>query len=193
LTILIHQLTKGEKMPEFMEVLRDRRSIRSYQEQDVSDQLINEVLEAVQWSPSWANTQCWEVITIREAETKVKLQETLSKGNPATKAVVNAPVVLALCGKLQSSGYYKGEVTTKFGDWFLYDLGIATQSLCLAARNLGLGTVVVGLFDHDRAKAVLGVPEGYELVSLIPMGFPAKEPSAPKRRDIAEFTHSEHF
>jgi nitroreductase len=186
-------MTKGVKMAEFMEVLRERRSIRSYQEQDVPDQLLNQVLEAVQWSPSWANTQCWEVVIVREAETKVKLQETLSKGNPATKAVVDAPVLLALCGKLQGSGYYKGEVTTKFGDWFMYDLGIATQSLCLAARNLGLGTVVVGLLDHDRAKAVLGVPEGYELVSLIPIGFPAKEPSAPKRRDIPEFAHREHF
>ena len=180
-------------MAEFKEVLQKRRSIRSYEERDISEESIHEVLEAVQWSPSWANTQCWEVVVVREQETKTKLQETLSKGNPATKAMVTAPVVLALCGKLQSSGYYKGEVTTKFGDWFMYDLGIATQSLCLAAQNLGLGTVVVGLFDHDRAKAVLGVPEGYELVSMIPMGYPAKEPSAPKRREIAEFTHPERF
>jgi nitroreductase len=184
---------KGELMADFTEVLQKRRSIRNYEERDVSEESLKEVLEAVQWSPSWANTQCWEVIVVRDPEIKTKLQETLSKGNPATKAVGNAPIVLALCGKLQSSGYYKAEVTTKFGDWFMYDLGIATQSLCLAARNLGLGTVVVGLFDHDRAKTVLGVPDGYELVSLIPLGFPAKESSAPKRRDIAEFTHHERF
>ncbi|MCU0589271.1 MAG: nitroreductase family protein [Syntrophobacteraceae bacterium] len=180
-------------MADFMEVLRNRRSIRSYQDQDVPESTLNRVLEAVQWSPSWANTQCWEIVVVREAETKVKLQETLSKGNPATKAVLEAPIVLALCGKLQSSGYYKGEVTTKFGDWILYDLGIATQSLCLAAWSLGLGTVVVGLFDHDRARAVLGVPDGYDLVSLIPLGFPAKAPSAPKRREVAEFSHRERF
>jgi len=180
-------------MADFTEVLQKRRSVRSYEEREVPEESLNEVLEAVQWSPSWANTQCWEVIVVRNPKIKTKLQETLSKGNPATKAVANAPIVLALCGKLQSSGYYKGEVTTKFGDWFMYDLGIATQSLCLAARNLGLGTVVVGLFDHDRARTILGVPEGYELVSLIPLGFPAKESAAPKRRDITEFTHHERF
>ena len=153
-------------MADFKEVLQKRRSIRNYEERDVPEDSLNEILEAVKWSPSWANTQCWEVIVIRDTETKTRLQETLSKGNPATKAVANAPIVLALCGKLQSSGYYKGDVTTKFGDWFMYDLGIATQSLCLAAQNLGMGTVVVGLFDHDRAKSILGVPEGLSLIHI---------------------------
>jgi nitroreductase len=101
--------------------------------------------------------------------------------------------VLALCGKLQSSGFYKGQATTKLGDWFMFDLGIATQSLCLAACNLGLGTVIVGSIDHDKAKDVLGVGEGYELVALIPVGYPAKESAAPKRREISEFTHSDKF
>ena len=63
-----------------------------------------------------------------DAETKQKLQETLSKGNPSTKAVVEAPILVAVCGKRESSGYYKGQVTTKFGDWMLFDLGIATQT-----------------------------------------------------------------
>ncbi len=98
-----------------------------------------------------------------------------------------------LCGKQGSSGFYKGQVTTKFGDWFMFDLGLATQSLCLAAWNLGLGTVVVGLFDHHRAAAVLGVPEGFELVAMLPLGYPAKQPAPPKRREISEFTHREKF
>jgi nitroreductase len=180
-------------MAELMQVLRERRSIRSYLETDVPEELLQRILEAVQWSPSWANTQCWEVIVVRKPEIKQQLQEILSKGNPATKAIVTAPVVLALCGKLQSSGYYKDQVPTKFGDWFMFDLGIATQSICLAARDMGLGTVIVGLFDHDKAKNILRVPRQYELVTLIPLGFPAKEPSAPKRRETAEFVHRESF
>jgi len=115
------------------------------------------------------------------------------KGNPAWSAILQAPVVLALCGRLKSSGYYKDQVTTKFGDWFMFDLGIACQTIALAAHALGLGTVVVGLFDHDKARAVLKVPEGYELVALIPVGYPAKISSAPNRREIAEFTHPDTF
>jgi nitroreductase len=180
-------------MAELMQILKGRRSIRNYQNQAVPEEVLNLILEAVQWSPSWANTQCWELVAVKDPETKRRLQETLSQGNPATRAMVEAPVVLVLCGKQGISGFYKGQVTTKFGDWFMFDLGLATQSLCLAAWNLGLGTVVVGLFDHNRAAAVLGVPEGYELVAMLPLGYPAKQPAAPKRREVSEFTHLEKF
>lgn len=180
-------------MAELKEIIEGRRSIRKYEDQAVPDETLNQILEAVRWSPSWANTQCWEVVVVKDQETKEKLKATLPPTNPANKAMLGAPVVLVVCGKLRSSGYYNGEVTTKFGDWFLFDLGIATQNICLTAHALGLGTVVVGLFDHNQAKEVLGVPEGYELVAMLPLGYPAKISSAPKRREIGEFTHYEKF
>jgi nitroreductase len=180
-------------MADVMEVIKERRSVRNYRDQAVPDEALNTILESLRWSPSWANTQCWEVVVVKDPETKQKLQATLPPTNPAGKAMVEAPLVLVLCGQLQKAGYYKGQTTTKFGDWFLYDLGIATQSLCLAAQALGLGTVVVGLFDQDKAKAVLGLPEGFELVSMIPLGYPEKIPAAPKRREIGEFVHLEKF
>ncbi len=180
-------------MAEFMEVLKNRRSIRRYQDKPLSDELLNYILEAVKWSPSWANTQCWEIVVVKDPENKEKLQSTLPKTNPASKAMVEAPVVLVLCGKLKSSGYYKGQVTTKFGDWFMFDLGIAAQSICLAAKDKGLGTVVVGLFDHDKAKEILGLTQDYEVVAMIPVGYPAKDSAAPKRREISEFAHYEKF
>ncbi len=179
-------------MADVMEIIKGRRSIRKYQDKDVPEESLSRVLEAVQWSPSWANTQCWEVIVVKDPAIKEKLQGALIK-NPATKAMVQAPVVLVLCGKLKSSGYFKDQVTTKFGDWFMFDLGIATQSLCLTAYDLGLGTVIVGLFDHNKTKEILGVPEDYEVVTMMPLGYPAKDPEAPKRRKISEFTHYDKF
>ena len=182
------------RMQDFMDVIKGRRSVRKYEETPVSDQKLETLIEAVKWAPSWANTQCWEIIVIKDPAIKEKLQTSLpAKGQPATKAIVHAPVVLAVCGKLKSSGYYKDLVTTKFGDWFMFDLGIACQNICLTAHSLGLGTVMVGLFDHDKAGKILNVPSGYELVLLIPLGFPAKQSSAPKRREISEFTHNDIF
>lgn len=178
---------------EFNEVLKSRRSIRKFQDKPVSSQDLNQVLEAVRWSPSWANTQCWEVVVVKDPAVREELQASLSKGNPATKAMVAAPVLLVICAKLQSSGYYKGVAPTKLGDWFMFDLGIATQSLCLAARDLGLGTVVVGLFDHEACQRILNVPAGYQVVAMIPMGYPDQEVKAPPRREVAEFTHTDKF
>ncbi len=180
-------------MGNLMDVIKDRRSIRHYQDKEVPQEVLDRVFEAVRWSPSWANTQCLEIIVVRSPEVKLKLQATMSQGNPATKAIVQAPLVLAICGKLQSSGYYKGQAATKFGDWFMFDLGIATQTLCLAAHDEGLGTVITGLFDHDKVQEILEAPEGYQVVSLIPMGYPAKGSGAPKRREISEFIHSDKF
>ena len=180
-------------MSDLMEIIKERRSIRRYQDQEIPEQDLSQVLEAIRWSPSWANTQCWEVIVIKDSVIKQKLQEVLSTGNPATKAIGEAPVVIALCGKLERAGYKKGEATTKFGDWFMFDLGIATQSLCLAAHNLNLGTVIVGLFNHNKAGDILKVPKDYEVVALVPLGYPAQKGSAPPRRKIDEFLHHDTF
>jgi nitroreductase len=181
-------------MTDFMGVVKGRRSVRKYEESEVPAEAVDTILEAVRWAPSWANSQCWELVVVRDRAVKERLQAALPpKGNPAHGAIVQAPVVLALCGKLKSSGYYKDEVTTKFGDWFMFDLGIACQTICLAAYALGLGTVVVGLFDHEKARTVLKVPQSHELVALIPLGYPAKTSSAPKRREVTEFTHQDTF
>jgi nitroreductase len=177
-----------------MEVIKGRRSIRKYEDKEIPQQQLDALLEAVRWSPSWANTQCWEIIVVTSAATKAALQATLPpKGNPAFKAMAAAPVVLVLCGKKGTSGCYKGEVSTVLGDWFMYDLGIATQTLCLTAHAMGLGTVVVGLFDHAEAAEAVGVPQGYQLVSMIPLGYPAKTGAAPKRREPGEYIHMGRF
>ena len=180
-------------MAELMETIKGRRSIRKYQEKAVPNEALNQILASIQWSPSWANTQCCDVIVVKDQTVKDRLQGAFEKTNPAMKSIVEAPVLLVLCGKLQSSGYYKGQTTTKFGDWFMFDLGLAAQSLCLTAYSLGLGTVITGLFDHNRAKEILGVPDDFEVVSIIPLGYPSKDSAAPKRREIREFTHYDKF
>jgi len=181
-------------MTDLKDLIESRRSIRKYDTRDVPRAMVDQILEAVRWAPSWTNCQCWEVVVIRDRAVKERLQATLPpKGNPAVKAIVDAPVLLAICAKTGVSGYYKDLPSTKFGDWMMYDLGLATQNLCLMAHSLGLGTVIVGLFDHDRARTVIDVPAGHELVTLIPLGYPAKVGGAPARREMNDFSHAEHF
>lgn len=181
-------------MTDLLETIKNRRSIRKYDTRDVPAEAVDQILEAIRWAPSWTNCQCWEVVVIRDPTIKSQLQRAFPpKGNPAVKAIVEAPVLLALCAKTGSSGFYSDQAATKFGDWMMYDLGLATQNLCLMAHHLGLGTVIAGLFDHDRASVVINVPDGYELVTLIPLGYPAKVGGAPRRREINAFTHENHF
>ncbi len=175
------------------EIIKTRRTIRKFQDKDIPEDVVDQLMEAVRWAPSWANTQCWEVILIRDKELKKELSQILSPKNPAIPAVEKAPLTLGICAKLGLSGYYKGRALSKFGDWFMYDLGLATQNLCLTAHSLGLGSVIVGAFDHDKARQILKVPEGYEILALVPVGYPAQEPKPPKRKEVKDFVHKDVF
>ena len=186
-------IRKGKKMADLMEIIRGRRSIRRYQEREVPDEILQKVLEAARWAPSWANTQCWHFVVVRNPAVRQKIQAAVPSRNPSFLAVGNAPVLLVVCGRLKSSGYYNDSYPTKFGDWFMYDLGLATQNLCLAAHDSGLGTVIVGLFDHDRVGEAIKLPPDHEVLVLIPLGYPDHAPSPPKRHEPQKFVHYDSF
>ena len=74
--------------------------------------------------------------------------------------------------------------TDREGGWQYYDCGIAAQTLCLAAHDLGLGTVIMGIFDRKGLEEFLQIPEDQELMALIAIGHPDGEAVAPKRKDV---------
>lgn len=172
---------------EVMQAVQERRSIRKYRPEPVSDDAINTVLDAARWAPSWANTQCWRFIVVRDPDTRGKLSDILAaKRNPATAAFRDAPVVIVACAALGRSGYYRGEQSTDKGDWFMFDVALAMQNLALAAHAIGLGTVHVGLFDAKEVASLLDVPEGIAVVEMTPLGYPAEVPEATPRKDLAD-------
>ena len=176
-----------------MEAIKNRRSIRKFKSDPVPDEALRILMEAVRWAPSWNNTQCWEMIVVKDQKVKLEVLKAVPKANPAHSAMVEAPVILVLCGGKAISGYYGGKPATVKGDWLMFDTGLAMQTLCLAAHGLGLGTVIVGMFDHKKAEEILGVPESIEVVAMTPLGYPATGGSTPKRKDISEFVFSDHY
>jgi nitroreductase len=189
----INNKRKAEIRVELMEAIKNRRSIRKFKSDPVPDEVLQILMEAVRWAPSWHNTQCWEMILVKDQKAKFEVLKTVPKTNPAHSAMVEAPLILVLCGKKGISGLYKGQAVTVKGDWLMFDTGIAMQTLCLAAYSLGLGTVIVGMFDHKEAEEILGVPQDVEVVAMTPLGYPADEGRTPKRRDVAEFVFSDHY
>jgi nitroreductase len=178
---------------DLMEAIKGRRSIRKYKPDPIPEEAFRTLIEAVRWAPSWANTQCWEVVVVKDPKVKSELATALTKTNPALLSITDAPIVLVLCGKKGVSGFKKGEAATVKGDWLMFDTGIAMQTLCLTAHSLGLGTVVVGMFDQKKAEEILGVPKESEVVAMTPLGYPAAEGSAPKRKEPSEFIFYEKY
>ena len=179
---------------DILEVIKSRRSIRQFKNDRVSDEALNILLEAARWAPSWANTQCWEFVVVRNPEIKERLSKTLSPNNPATDAIANAPVVIVACAKMGIAGHYKGKPTTDKGDWYMFDVALAMQNLILAAHSIGLGTVHVGAFDAQEGAKILRVPSGIVVVEMTPVGIPQKEVTSPTpRKELSQFVYYDRY
>ena len=179
---------------ELQEAVKTRRSIRSYKKDNISDELINEIFELVKMSPSWANSQCWEFVVVRDEDIKNKLIETMPEKNPARKACIDAPVLIVALGKKGVSGFKKGEPMTDKGDnWYMFDVGVAMQTFSLVVHDMGLGTVILGLFDAEKAGEIIGVPDNVAVVAMAPLGYPAKDSKCPPRKEIKQFVFKNKY
>ncbi|HOO46451.1 MAG TPA: nitroreductase family protein [Deltaproteobacteria bacterium] len=176
------------------EAILSRRSVRKFTDYHVTDDEIRELLHAAGSAQSWANTQVWEFIVVRDRTLIEKVTGTYAGKNPATKGSLSSSVLIVACAKTGVSGCYDGKDVTKFSNWFMFDLGIAVQNLCLKAHEMGLGTVVVGLMDHDACSNILSVPEGHEVVAVLPVGKPAAAgKSGPPRKELKDFVYLDTF
>lgn len=167
------------------ECIVGRRSIRNFTEQPVSHELLAQIVETASYAPSWKHTQIVRYIAV-EGETKAKLAACTSAYANNGKIMENAPMVVAVTIVKGRCGFERdGSYTTHRGDsWQMFDAGVASEAFCLAAYEQGLGTVIMGIFDHKEASEVLEIPEDRDLVALIPIGYPVEIPAAPKRKSV---------
>ncbi len=178
---------------ETYEAIRGRRSIRKFKNDPIPSQVLDRLLEAAQWAPSWAQTQCCEMVLVSKPEVKEALQQSIPPTNPSFKAIVQAPVAVAFCARAKRAGFYKGQAATIRGDWMMFDAGLAMQTFMLAAHAEGLATVCIGMFDAKKAAAALKAPEDVEVIALTPLGYPDAEAKAPPRKTRSEFARWETY
>jgi nitroreductase len=187
---------------EILEAIKTRRSIRKYKSTPVDEKMIETILEAARWAPSWHNNQCWRFVVVRNTEIKDKLAETLivvdpGRPNRAAEAIRNAPVAIVVCAEVGRSGYSSREprepVTDKGDFWYMFDTALAMENLMLAAHSLGLGTVPTGAFDAKKVAQILGVPLSFCVVSIAPLGYPDETPPARPRKELAEIAFYDKF
>ena len=169
------------------ECIRGRRSIRKFTDQPVSHELLSQIVETASYAPSWKHTQITRYIAV-EGEKKNALAKCTSLFPGNGVIMENAPMVVAVTIIKNRSGYERdGSFSTPKGDrWQMYDAGVASEAFCLAAYEQGLGTVIMGIFDQEEASALLQIPDDRDLIALIPIGYPAESPAAPKRKSVED-------
>jgi len=184
---------------DILEAIKSRRSVRKYKPDPVDDQALEMVLDAARLAPSWANTQCWRFIIIRDSNIKNRIADSIAANpdtvsNPATSAIRTAPVVIVAVAQKNVSGCFHGKTSTDKGEsWLMFDVALAMQNMTLAATAIGLGTVHVGLFDAREVEQILEIPEDYCVVEMTPLGYPEYQPGPRPRKELSEIVFKEKF
>jgi nitroreductase len=172
------------------ECIKSRRSVRKYSDRDISNDTLSEIVDLARFSPSWKNTQVVRYHVIKNADIKEKIAQNCVLGfefNAKTIVRCNALVIVSVVTKL--SGYESdGSYSTSQGDrWEMFDAGIANQTFCLAAHSKGVGSVILGVFDENKIRQYLSLPENEQVTNLIALGYPLEAAkSAPPRKEVSE-------
>jgi nitroreductase len=159
-----------------IECIKSRCSVRSYQEVEVEEDKLLQVLEAGRRAPSARNLQEWKFVVVRDAQLRRQLVDAAG----GQGFVGEAPVVIVACATKSDHIMSCGHPS------HLIDVAIAIDHMALAARELGLGTCWIGAFNQDAVRKVLGIPKSVEVIELLPLGYPSSWPSATSRKPLEE-------
>ena len=165
---------------EFNQVVTMRRSVRSFHNKPVDDKQLETILKAAIRAPSAGNLQAYKIYVINDRAAL----ESLSTAAYDQEFIAQASLALVFCTDPQRSAWrYRDRGRT------LYTVQDATIAACfamLATTNLGLGSVWVGAFSEDAVRDIVGAPDDFRPIIILPIGHPAVNPPERPRRLLDE-------
>lgn len=170
---------------EFTELLKVRRSVRSYKEEAVSHEDLVTILRQAQQAPSWKNQQTSRCYVAETADTLERLRETSLPAFNQKSSAGTVLVVTTFVTDIVGFGE-DGPVNEAGNFWGAYDLGLHDAYLTLAASNAGYDTLIMGIRDADVIRKELKIPENEQIMSVIAIGKRDKEPVDRPRKELQE-------
>lgn len=171
-----------------MDLIQKRCSIRDYSDQPVEQEKLDYIIEAARLAPSACNLQPWRILIIQSDEGKEKIHMCYERDWFRT-----APLYMIVCGDHDES--WKRNSDKK--DHADIDIAIATEHVCLAATEQGLGTCWVCHFDTKRCSELFNIPKNIEPIVIIPIGYPSDpdvfDKTSKKRKSTNEIVIRERF
>lgn len=171
---------------DFLELAKNRYSCRYFSDKEIEQEKIDKILEAARLAPTGRNSQSHRILVLTDKVEREKL-------SGCTKYGWNAPLIMIIC-------YDKNESWKRGYDDYdggTIDASIITTHMMLEVTDLGLGATWVGAFDPVKAREIYNVPENYEIVSILPIGYPSEEAHPSRlhedRKSIDEFTFYNKF
>ena len=168
---------------EFKDIIQKRRSVREFTNEPVSDEKLRRVLEAARLAPSASNRQAWKFVAVKDSNKRKVLAQ--AANNQAF--VGQAPIIIVAVALMPE------RIMTCGVPSYAVDLAIAMEHIVLAAVDEGLGTCWIGAFSQENVRRILGIPDKYKVVTVMPMGYPAGETVARPRKPVKEIVCYEKF
>jgi nitroreductase len=160
-----------------IECLKTRRSVRAYAGKPVPKDVLQSIVDCGRLAASAINIQPWAFVVVQDAETLGRIADATDYGKFIAQA---GACIVVFC---------------QDGKYYLEDGSAATQNILNAACAHGLGACWVAGDKKayaDTVRDMLGCPTDYRLVSLVPVGYPAQNPS-PAKKPLSEVLHWEKF
>ena len=170
-----------------LEAIKNRRSVRAFTDKPVTENEIQQLIDAARWAPSAGNIQPWQFIIVRDLRVKHGLCEAALNQT----FIEEAPVVIVVCANPTQSA--QGYGSRGMNLYCLQDTAAATQNILLAAHAMGLATCWVGAFNEERAREVLAVPKELRSIAIIPVGHSAEKPRVRPRRQLNQIMHRDTY
>ncbi len=165
-----------------LDLIKTRRSVREFKDKPVEEAHIESILEAARWAPSAGNVQPWHFIVVKDSE----VRSALARAALGQTFIAQAPLVIVVIANLQEAEASYGSRGAEM--YCLQDTAAATQNMLLTAHWLGLAACWVGAFNDSMVSNVLNLQRHLRPVAIVPIGYPAEQPSPPFRRQQKEVT-----
>ena len=177
---------------EALHCIETRRSIRKYADRPLDADTVTALIRTASMAPSWKNSQTVRYYAVIDPAKKAAFADaciSIHANNCARAKAAGA--LIALVTVKGVSGYNgDGTATTPLGShWESFDAGIAAQTLCLAAKAMGLGTLIMGLYDSAAAAAALGLRDDMQVSAMLCVGYADEEPDPRPRLDTDTLLH----
>ncbi len=159
---------------DILKAVRERRSIRNFQNKDIPEEIIDKLVEALIWAPSAGNLQARKFFFIKES----KLKEGIAFAALNQNFIMDAPLVIIGCTD--------SRISKKYGDrgvhlYSIQDVAASIMGMMLVAHENGIGTVWVGAFREEGLCGLLKLPQNLRPVAIVPVGYPSNIPLPPPR------------
>jgi nitroreductase len=162
-----------------LDIIKNRRSVREFKDQEIPESSIDVLIEALRWAPSAGNLQSRKFYFVLNKDVKRKLAKAAFNQN----FVASAPLTIVACIDRSIAGRYGDRGINLY---CIQDAAASIMSLMLAAREQGLGSVWVGAFNESEVFEILGLTHNERPVAIVPVGYPASVPGTPPRRSKEE-------